>query len=40
MPSGYVPTFYEELRDFGVELDLNIFGDTSNQTQLGHASNG
>ncbi len=23
---GAVPTFYEELREFGVELDLSIFG--------------
>lgn len=28
MPTGYVPTFYEELRAFGVDLDLTIFGDT------------
>ena len=27
VPCGYVPTFYEELREFGVDLDLTIFGD-------------
>jgi pilus assembly protein CpaF len=26
MPSGYVPTFYEELREQGVLLDLSLFG--------------
>jgi pilus assembly protein CpaF len=31
MPCGYVPTFYEELRAFGVDLDLTIFGDTGDQ---------
>jgi pilus assembly protein CpaF len=31
MPCGYVPTFYEELRAFGVDLDLTIFGETGDQ---------
>lgn len=26
IPCGCVPSFYEELREFGVELDLSIFG--------------
>lgn len=26
MPCGYVPAFYEELREIGVEVDLSIFG--------------
>ncbi|MES2320134.1 MAG: ATPase, T2SS/T4P/T4SS family [Pseudomonadota bacterium] len=26
MPCGCVPTFYEELRAFGVDLDLSVFG--------------
>lgn len=26
MPCGYVPTFYEELREQGVDIDLSIFG--------------
>ncbi len=29
VPCGYVPTFYEELREFGVDLDLSIFGATA-----------
>jgi pilus assembly protein CpaF len=36
VPCGYVPTFYEELRDFGVEVDLSIFGDAE-QTASGGA---
>jgi len=42
MPCGYVPTFYEELRDQGVDLDLSIFGaDESemNRHTGGHVSN-
>ena len=40
VPTGYVPTFYEELRDYGVELDLGIFGAERADLQMGHASNG
>jgi pilus assembly protein CpaF len=40
MPCGYVPTFYEELREFGVDLDLSIFGDTGNEQMGGKAGNG
>lgn len=43
MPCGYVPTFYEELREFGVDLDLSIFGDADevkNRTANGHVING
>lgn len=29
VPCGYIPTFYEELRGFGVDLDLSIFGDAA-----------
>ena len=32
MPCGYVPTFYEELRDFGVALDLSVFGAPASDT--------
>jgi len=42
MPCGYVPTFYEELRDQGVDLDLSIFGadeDQDNRRTSGHATN-
>ena len=38
VPCGYVPTFYEELREFGIDLDLSIFGDTSDNA--GHAGHG
>ena len=38
VPSGYVPTFYEELRDYGVELDLNIFGADAAEARIGQAS--
>lgn len=31
MPCGYVPTFYEELREQGVDLDLSIFGADSEE---------
>ena len=29
MPCGYVPSFYEELKEFGIDLDLSIFGENS-----------
>ncbi len=31
MPCGYVPSFYEELKEFGVDLDLSIFGESSSE---------
>ena len=31
VPCGYVPTFYEELREFGVDLDLSIFGASADE---------
>jgi pilus assembly protein CpaF len=39
---GAVPTFYEELREFGVDLDLSIFGnqDTDTRDSSGHVRNG
>lgn len=39
---GAVPTFYEELREFGVDLDLSIFGDPQADARdaAGHARNG
>ena len=40
VPTGYVPTFYEELRDFGVEVDLGIFGNGGGDAPMGHASHG
>jgi pilus assembly protein CpaF len=40
MPCGYVPTFYEELREFGVDLDLSIFGDRNDDSLGGKAGNG
>jgi pilus assembly protein CpaF len=40
MPSGYVPTFYEELRDFGIDVDLGIFGDMDARQHEGHHVNG
>ncbi|MFZ6754774.1 ATPase, T2SS/T4P/T4SS family [Undibacterium sp. Dicai25W] len=42
MPCGYVPTFYEELRDQGVDLDLSIFGadeDETSRRPTGHVTN-
>jgi pilus assembly protein CpaF len=41
-PCGAVPSFYEELREFGVELDLSIFGtqDTDAFDNSGHLRNG
>ena len=30
MPSGYVPTFYESLREQGVPVDMSLFGHTDN----------
>lgn len=32
VPCGCVPSFYEELREFGVELDLSIFGSEETDT--------
>ena len=40
MPCGYVPTFYEELREFGVDLDLGIFGAPDDERKGGKAGNG
>lgn len=40
MPCGYVPTFYEELREFGVDLDLSIFGETNDDHMGGKVGNG
>ncbi|MBC3878403.1 CpaF family protein [Undibacterium sp. FT79W] len=37
MPCGYVPTFYEELREQGVDLDLSIFG-ADNEEMNRHVS--
>lgn len=31
MPCGYVPSFYEELKEFGIDLDLSIFGENSTE---------
>lgn len=41
-PCGAVPSFYEELREFGVELDLSIFGtqDAEAFDNNGHLRNG
>lgn len=41
-PCGAVPSFYEELREFGVELDLSIFGaqDADAFDNNGHLRNG
>ena len=41
-PCGAVPSFYEELREFGVELDLSIFGtrDADAIDNNGHLKNG
>ena len=39
-PCGYVPTFYEELREFGVDLDLRIFGETSASADMVHGAKG
>ncbi len=41
-PCGAVPSFYEELREFGVELDLSIFGtrDADAFDENGHLKNG
>lgn len=41
-PCGAVPTFYEELREFGVDLDLSIFGakDEDAFDTSGHLRNG
>jgi len=41
-PCGAVPTFYEELREFGVDLDLSIFGakDEDAFDTSGHVRNG
>lgn len=33
MPCGYVPSFYEELRAQGVEIDLSIFGANEEKAQ-------
>jgi len=42
VPCGSVPTFYEELREFGIDLDLSIFGSQDNDARdgAGHARNG
>jgi pilus assembly protein CpaF len=40
VPSGYVPTFYEELRDFGIDIDLSIFGDVRERQKIEHGANG
>ncbi len=40
MPCGYVPTFYEELREFGVDLDLSIFGAQEHEQMGGKVGNG
>jgi pilus assembly protein CpaF len=42
VPCGAVPTFYEELREFGVDLDLSIFGkqDAEARDTSGHLRNG
>jgi len=40
VPSGYVPTFYEELRDFGIDIDLSIFGDVRERQKNEHGANG
>lgn len=41
-PCGAVPSFYEELREFGVELDLSIFGTQDGDAfdNSGHLRNG
>lgn len=41
-PCGAVPSFYEELREFGVELDLSIFGSQDGDAfdNSGHLRNG
>ena len=39
-PCGYVPTFYEELREFGVDLDLTIFGEPATDPHAGMGSGG
>jgi len=42
MACGAVPTFYEELREFGVDLDLSIFGapEAGMRDNTGHARHG
>jgi pilus assembly protein CpaF len=40
VPSGYVPTFYEELRDYGIDVDLGIFGDMPEVQHEGQQGNG
>lgn len=42
MPCGAVPTFYEELREYGVDLDLSIFGNQNADARdtTGHLRNG
>jgi pilus assembly protein CpaF len=40
VPNGYVPTFYEELREFGIDVDLGIFGDRDELQLEGHHVNG
>ena len=40
VPSGYVPTFYEELRDYGIDVDLGIFGDMPELDHEGHQGHG
>jgi pilus assembly protein CpaF len=36
MPSGYVPTFYEELREQGVPVDLSLFGHAGEAAGVAH----